>query len=342
MPHYSDEYSYGGDDHSISNPTASTRSSAMVAVDINDSKYRVYLGYRNIYIERAEPPIELMQRAREVIRLPREYPKMNDAAAQELIRIIKRLQTADEDAFNKGLVSNIVPDISQVFEDRLERGSNQLWHCGVAIPVLSNLLNAPSILLLPRPKPDFVFGYSRLAFSTCQTSSILHLVDGEFGHSYAIPDDNVCFPFLTIELKSQAKKGTHFAATNQAAGAGAIALNGQLELLRRSCGATGLDATEPRFFSVTIDQAYAQINVHWVGGGPVQGEPYSFHVKTIARHFLDNLEGVRAVSHALENILDYSIDVLLPSICGELDAYEAVMVTAKETSAAVGGGGDGL
>ena len=279
------------DNYSISAPSASTRSSAIVAVDVNDSDYRKSLSYCNIYTERTEPPMELMQQATEVIERPREYPKMNGAAAQELVRRIGRLETADEDAVNRELAPSIVPVISQVLEERLARASSRLWFRAVAIPILPGLLHVPSFLLLPRPKPDFVFGYSSLAFTTCQTASILNLIDDEFGHSYASPDHETCFPFITIEFKSQAKKGTHFVATNQTAGAGAIALNGQLELMRRSCNATALDANMPRFFSVTIDQSYAQINVHWMGGDPVQGEPYSFHSKGVARHFLHTAEG---------------------------------------------------
>jgi hypothetical protein len=36
------------------------------------------------------------------------------------------------------------------------------------------------------------------------------------------------FTFLDIEFKSQAKNGTHYIATSQVAGAGAIALNGNM------------------------------------------------------------------------------------------------------------------
>jgi hypothetical protein len=297
----------------------------MVAVDVNDSDYRESLSNYNIYIECEEPPIKLMQRATEVIDRPRESAKMEDRVAQEVIWRIKMLQTADEDAFNKELAPDIVPTIIQVPQQRLARLSRQLWFRAVAIPLLPDLLNAPSLLLLPRPKPDYVFGFSKLAFTTRQIGSIMHLVD-ESSHSYAMPDHNTRFPFLTIEFKSQAKKGTHFVATNQTAGAGAIALNGQLELMRRAYSVTALDTNAPRFFSLTIDQAYAQINVHWVGGGPAQGEPYSFHVKMVARHFLDSVERVRAVAHAVGNILDYGIDTLLPSVCEALDAYETAII----------------
>lgn len=45
-----------------------------------------------------------------------------------------------------------------------------------------------------------------------------------------------------------------------------------------------------------------------------------------------------AVACAVENILDYGVDVLLPDICEALDAYSAAMVAAREVSAAMGDG----
>ncbi|KFY01559.1 hypothetical protein V490_00848 [Pseudogymnoascus sp. VKM F-3557] len=327
LPCRPDEYStYNREYHSIDAPSVSTRSSVMVAVDVHDSDYRESLGYYNIYIQCMEPPMELMHRAKWVIDRPRESPRMGDAAVQELMWTIGRLQTADEDAVKEQLAPKIVPAVSQALEKKLSRVSGQLWFRAVAVPLLPDFLDVPSLLLLPRPKPDVVFGYPKQAFTTRQIVSILRLVDDESKLSYAMPDQKTCFPFLAIEFKSQAKKGTHYVATNQTAGAGAIALNGQLELMRRSCSAKAFDINMPRFFSVTIDQAYAQINVHWVGGGPAQGEPYSFHVERVARHFLDSVDGMGAVAHAVGNIIDYGVDILLPGVCEALDAYRAAMV----------------
>jgi hypothetical protein len=79
------------------------------------------------------------------------------------------------------------------------------------------------------------------------------------------------FPFLDIEFKSQAKNGTHYVATNQAAGAGVIALNGTLELCERSFGAEGFDLNEPQFFSVTMDHQLACVNVP-LAKRPTDGE----------------------------------------------------------------------
>lgn len=322
-----------GENYSISDPIASTRSSVMVAVDVNDSDYRESLSHRNIYIECTKPPAELMLRATEVIERPREPFKMDNAASQDLIWSICKLQSANEDVTKEELAPKIIPARSRGLDERLERCSNQLWDRAVAVPRLPEYLDA-SFLLLPRPKPDLIFRYHKQAFTRRQILSILELVDDESGHSFSMPDQNTRFPFLAIEFKSQAKKGTHYVATNQTAGAGAIAINGQLELMRRAYGVKAFDKSTLRFFSVTIDQAYAQINTHWVGDGSGQGEPYSFHVEGVAAHLLRTADGMEAVACAVESILDYGVNVLLPSLCEALDAYRATKPAAKKPSAA--------
>ena len=85
------------------------------------------------------------------------------------------------------------------------------------------------------------------------------------------------FPFLDIEFKSQAKNGAHYVATSQVAGAGAIALNSNMDLIRGNFGAGSFDYEETRFFPVTMDHQLACVNVHWLkvpAGGGGQGEDY--------------------------------------------------------------------
>lgn len=123
---------------------------------------------------------------------------------------------------------NKIPDQSLV------RNSNQLWFNSVSGPLDPMVLNNP--LPLPRPKPDLVFGYSRTAFDREEFTTIDLLVDDRLGWSYAVPDQKLRFPFLNIEFKSQAKDGTLHVATDQVAGAGAIALSGKLELILHCLG----------------------------------------------------------------------------------------------------------
>lgn len=114
----------------------------------------------------------------------------------------------------------------------------------VAVPHDPDMLTIPPPL--PEPKPDMVFGYSRTAFNIKQLSAIYILVD-QLGRDYAMPDGKARFLFLVIEFKSQATVGTHFIATNQVTNAGAIAMEGTLQLAQSISSEENLDFDEPQF-----------------------------------------------------------------------------------------------
>ncbi|KAK5332398.1 hypothetical protein LTR98_011470, partial [Exophiala xenobiotica] len=211
---------------------------------------------------------------------------------------------------------------------RLTRNANQLWYNSVPVPLKPSILTSP--LPLPKPKPDLAFGYSEAAFTDDQLGTIDLLVDDQFGRSYAVPDQKVRFPFLEIEFKSQAKNGTHYIATNQAAGAGAVALSGYMDLMRR--GLKKFDYEEPLYFSVTIDHELARINVHWLRAPAEKGGQHSFHVEGLSKHLLDDEKGIRALSRAIKNILDNGADARLRTLCEALDAYRGTVVRNRNAA----------
>ena len=176
---------------------------------------------------------------------------MDDATAQELRDTVRGVQNEGEDEIIRQLAPPIIPAISKVPDQRLARNGNQPWFNSVPVPL--NLKVLTKLLPLLKPKPDLTFGYSQAAFNEDQLTTIDLLVDDQFGSSYAVPDQKLRFPFLNVEFKSQAKNGTLHSATNQVAGAGAIAMNGKLELISRCFGAESFDFDEPQSFSVTMD-----------------------------------------------------------------------------------------
>jgi hypothetical protein len=271
--------------------------------------------------------MELMQRAKRIISRPRASPDMDDTAAQQQRDKSRRLQNEGEEDIVQKLAPHIIPAMDEVPDPRLASNADQPWFNYVPIPLDSSILTYP--LPLPKPKPDLAFGYSEAAFTRNQLGTIDLLVDDQFGRSYAVPDKKLQFPFLDIDFKSQAKNGTHYIATNQAAGAGAVALNGHLELMRRSFGVDNLDYNEPQFFSVTMDHQLACVNVHWVS--PLaEGGQYSFHVEGLSKHLLDDANGIRAVRRAVKNILDYGDDARLRALCHALDAYREKVIHERE------------
>lgn len=84
-----------------------------------------------------------------------------------------------------------------------------------------------------------------MAFDTNQFM-VVKLLLNQARKDYTMPDGIVRFPFLVIEFQAQAIGGTHFVATNQAANAGAVAMEGTLELARRISAEENVDFDEPQ------------------------------------------------------------------------------------------------
>ena len=314
---------------SFENSISTSRKSERSAASVHDTDYRQSLRYRNIYIEREDPPVELMRRAQRIISCPRASPEMDDATAKKLRNKARRLQDEAEEEIVQQLAPHIIPAMDEIPDQRLASNADQAWFNSVPVPLDSSILTNP--LPLPRPKPVLAFGYSEAAFTRNQLGAIDLLVDDQFGQSYAVPDKKLRFPFLDVEFKSQAKNGTHYVATNQVAGAGAIALIGNMDLMQRSFGMKDFDYNEPQFFSVTMDHAYAQINIHWLRA-PIEGGQYSFHVEGLSQHLLRDENGLRAVTRAIKNILDYGADTRLQTFCKALDAYRETVVRNREAA----------
>ena len=106
-----------------------------------------------------------------------------------------------------------------------------------------------------------------------------------------------CFLFFAIEFKAQATGGTHFIATNQVANAGAVAMAGTLQFVRKSSAEEKIDFDEPQFFSISIDNVMAFINVHWLSRDAKNGT-FCFHMKHLQSYLLD-VDGLKAVDRAL-------------------------------------------
>ena len=223
-----------------------------------------------------------MRRANKIISDDRASPKVDDFFAQEIRDVVRKLRNQSGDQVIDQLGPAIVPAMTKISDKNLETSRNRLWFNSVPIPLDPGVLSTP--LPLPRPKPDLVFGYSETAFDKDQLLTIDILTNNE-GRSYAVPDQYLRFPFLSIEFKSPANNETIHTATNQVAGAGAIALNGRLESVSRCFGAEIFDFDEPQFFSVTVDDRVAAINLHWVQD-QAEGGQYSFHVEELSEHLL--------------------------------------------------------
>ena len=319
-------------DSESSTAIVSSKKSEKSTANVQDVDFRKFLRFRNIHINREDPSIELTRRAKTIITRLRASPEMDDITAQKLRDTARKLETEGEEIIEQELVSHLIPAMNGISDRRLDRNANQVWCDAVPIPLDPAVL--PNLLSLPRPKPDLVFGYSETAFDYNKLMTIELLID-QFGRSYAMPDKKLRFPFLNIEFKSQAKNGTHFIATNQIANTSSIAMNGSLELIRRVSEEENLDINEPQFFSLSMDHASACVNVHWLSIS-AENESFSFHTEGLSKHFLDDVDGLRAVRRAVKNILDYGVNDRLPMLCKALDTYRQKIIVERKMTLSEG------
>lgn len=243
-------------------------------------------------------------------------PEMHDALAQELAVIAKNLETKTEQEIMMESGSKLIP-AKKEDDQSLKRMVDRLLSNAVDLPLDPSVVAIlPS---LPIPKPDLVFGYSEKAFNTNQLQ-LMKLLEIQPRKYYAMPDGIVSFPFLDIEFVALATGGNQFVAPNQAANTGAIAMQGTLELARRiSAEEKIVDSDEPQFFSLSIDNRMARINVHWLSR-KAENEAYCYHMTMLARYFLD-AKGIKAVNRAIKGILHYGLNERLINICKQIDIY---------------------
>ena len=174
---------------------------------------------------------------------------------------------------------------------------------------------------LPKPTPSKAFGFSKDVFSCSQQGALWHFVPEYTQNNYLKPDGHLIHPFLSIECTSQSISGTHYEATIHAATVGAIALNGIIELYKRS-RVRGLSVETPCFFSITVDQQVARFNLHWLMFDSLDpNSEFSFQMEMLSSYLLDHPDGVRGARRAFLNILEYARDTLLPLYQHELDIY---------------------
>ncbi|KAL8730398.1 MAG: hypothetical protein Q9181_004674, partial [Wetmoreana brouardii] len=244
---------------------------------------------------------------------------------------MRELQNEVEEDVKNKLGAAIIPGFNTNPHETLHGVSGQLWMKSTPVPLDLNVLEAP--LPLPKPKPDKAFVYAKAAFKPSQLATISLLAQGPARPSFASPLEGLRFPYLVIELKSQAEDGTIRVARNQAAGAGAIALNGYLALMSRGPGLDEFDFNQPLFFSVTMDQEFAGVNAHWIGKN-LDTNQHTFHLEELKMLTLKYDDGIHVLQRAIKNIHDYARGPHMKPILDALDEYRRKIITQRVAESA--------
>ncbi|KAF7505157.1 hypothetical protein GJ744_001223 [Endocarpon pusillum] len=105
-------------------------------------------------------------------------------------------------------------------------------------------------------------------------------------------------------------------------------MNGILELMSCSSGLDGFDLNQPLFFSVTIDQEFAGVNVHWIGKNPNTNQ-HTFHLEELKMLPLKYDDSIQDLQRAIKNIFDYAADPRLKLILDALDVYREKIIAQR-------------
>ncbi|KAK1823155.1 hypothetical protein LTR12_002458 [Friedmanniomyces endolithicus] len=264
---------------------------------VKDSLYRSTL-YNNgvsLDVTGRRIPDDLRTFVDEQILQQRSSPQLNDTDVALVFDTVEEITDTSEAVVKRLTQTAMFPFTRQGL---LAEGGDSQWDT-TALP-----RNPEYIYEIAAPKPDIHFGYPATQgspWSTTQNNVLSHPV----ARPYAQPARGNSFPFLTVEIKSEATGGTLYVAENQAAGSGSHAVNALRWLFDQgSSRACDRPCTETIAFSLAISQREALLHVHWYG------EADRRHYMSFLRSYSAlSAADIRACNNTVKNIIDYGLGV---------------------------------
>lgn len=178
--------------------------------------YRGTLFHNNITMDLSgrRVPEELRTVARTQILKRRDSPPLGDDAVSRVIDAAEQLADGTEGPMAELIRTDMFP----LERPGIAEGGKCPWN-SAALPHDTERQHGVST-----PRPDFYFGYptnQSSLWSGAQHNVITHAV----ACPYTQPARGNTFPFLMVEMKSEAAGGTLYVAENQAAGGGSESVN---------------------------------------------------------------------------------------------------------------------
>lgn len=143
-------------------------------------------------------------------------------------------------------------------------------------------------------------------------SLVTHLRSG-----YTQPTAENVFPFLLVEIKSEAKKGTIWHAENQAAGGGAHCVNSIRWLLHEAEGSSTpeVDPTKTLAFSICLTARQALLYVH-----SYSPKNQQFLMSFVQSYIPTRPVDIQECNRHVKNISDFALNIRRLEIDNSLDA----------------------
>ncbi|KAK5190274.1 hypothetical protein LTR92_009676 [Exophiala xenobiotica] len=249
-------------------------------------------------------PAELTAFASTKILKRRESPQLADEAVSKVIDIVEELADSTEGPTAKLLRTDMFP----LERPGVAEGGNSAW-------TTSALPNNPAYQYdVSAPKPDSYFGYptnQRSGWSYAQSNVVTH----PMARPYSQPARGNTFPFLMVEMKSEAAGGTIYVAENQAAGSGSHSVNALLWLLREAGTYDSSSLTDTIAFSITMSHREAVFYLHWYSEADRR-----FYMSFLKAYSSMSAEDIRACNNTVKNIIDHGIGARKTAIGKALEA----------------------
>ena len=226
--------------------------------------------------------------------LKERSPPLNDAAVDEVIDTALEIAESTEGPTNTIIRSHMFP----LKHAGVAEGGNTLWNT-IALP-----RNPDYEHELSAPKPDAYLGYSQGQ----ETNWPLHqanVINHPKARPYTKPGRGNSFPFLMVELKAEAAKGTLYVAENQAAGSGSHSVNSVLWLLeeaKRQGLATDDMLKDTLSYSAIISHRLVIFYIHWYSE-----EQKRFYMSYVKSYSTVEAADIRACNSTVKNIVDHAL-----------------------------------
>ncbi|KAL9112359.1 MAG: hypothetical protein Q9187_007785 [Circinaria calcarea] len=249
-------------------------------------------------------PEELRTFADEYILKQRKSPQLGDEAVAKVKDTAEELAECTEGPIAKLIRTDMFP-----FErPGIAEGGNSPWST-VGLP------NNPEYQYdVAVPEPDTHFGYptnQRSAWSTAQNNVIAHPV----ARLYAQPAPGNTFPFLMVEIKSEAAGGSIYVAENQAAGSGSHSVNALLWLLKEAGTYDSSSLKDTIAFTITMSHREAIFYLHWYSEADRR-----YYMSFLKSYSSMTTKDIRACNNTVKNIIDHGLEVRRPAISTALEA----------------------
>lgn len=282
---------------------ASAASTANTRPSTSDPLYRSLIHRNNIILDPSGREIE--EEIRELldthILKGRDSPPLTEAEVFDVVDTAVDLLD-----YAEGKVSDLIE--TKAFPMKrcgIAEGRNVQWSTD-ALPS-----NPKYPHQLSAPKPDRHYGYP-LGHKSEWTDEEMAVVDHRTAQPYTQPTRENLFPFLMLEIKSEATGGVLYVAENQAVGGGVHSVRSLRWLLAQAFPSEVPAATDAVAFTGAISPRAAVFYILWYS------EKKERYIMSKFRNvsFMEGPErpDIQQCKNVMKNMLDYGLDVRQPII----------------------------